>query len=198
MSIYSRWWRRLRYRKGLLAAARQRGDKATIRRRERQVASARRVLARHRPKPLRERALAVALSKVGVMERGGNNRGREVEEFIRANGGVPGEPWCGDFVAYCYLRAGAKSVTRAWASVRQLSLLLTRVRSPRPGHVVIYDFDHTGMFERWVDRKAGTFLAIEGNTGRTGAVSDSQTGGDGVRVKQRNVSQVASFRRVLR
>lgn len=197
MGVVSRWRARLRVRKELLAAARGRGDKALARKRLSQVRYAERVLTRHY-RPLRVRALQVALKEVGVVESGGNNRGTRVEQIIRANGGVPGEPWCGDFVAFCYLRAGAKSVVRAWASVRMLGQVLSRVRYPRAGHVVRYDFDHTGLFYRWVDKKGGVFEAVEGNTGTYGAVSDSVNGNDGVRIKRRFVSQVADFRRVLR
>ena len=149
--------------------------------------------------PLREKAadVLVGWAKAGVVEQGGNNRGREVEKIIRANGGVPGEPWCGDTVAAGYLKAGSKSVQRAWASVSALSRLLDRVGNPKRGHVVIYDFSHTGLFLRWIDRKAGTFKAVEGNTGTGGAVSDS-SGGDGVHVRERHMSQVVGFRRVVR
>ncbi len=148
---------------------------------------------------MRERAadVLVGWADAGVVERGGNNRGREVEAIIRANGGVPGEPWCGDTVAAGYIKAGSKSVVRAWASVSALSRLLTRVRNPKRGHVVIYDFSHTGLFLHWTNKKAGTFKAVEGNTGTGGARSDS-AGGDGVHVRERNLSQVVGFRRVVR
>lgn len=198
MSIYRRWKAKLAVRKRLLDAAKKRDDRKLVKQRQKQVAKAERVVKRHRPLPLRLRALAVAKSKVGIVEVGGNNRGRDVEEIIKANGGVPGEPWCGDFVAYCYLKAGAKSVTRAWASVSLLGKVLSRVRRPKPGHVVRYSFDHTGLFYRWVNKSAGEFEAIEGNTGNVGAVSDSAHGGDGVKIKRRNISQVTDFRRVTR
>ena len=154
-----------------------------------------------KPKLLRERAILNSLDDVGITEKGGNNRGRDVERIIKANGGVVGEPWCGDAVAAWYLEAGSKSVTRSWASVSALSRLLTRIKllnNVRRGHVVIYDFDHTGLFLRWVDKGKGIFEAVEGNTGDSGAVSDSKTGGDGVKIKQRNLSQVTHFYRVLR
>lgn len=151
--------------------------------------------------PLRERAWQEMqkLIDAHVTEQGGNNRGPEVEAIIRANGGIPREAWCGDTVAVCYLRAGAKSVVRAWAAVSALAKLLTRVRRPKRGHVVTYTFDHTGLFDRWAPEKgAGYFYAGEGNTGDSGAQSDSKTGGDGVKLKLRHVDQVAGFWRVLR
>lgn len=152
--------------------------------------------------PLRLRAFAEAAKDLGVREQG-NNRGAEVERIIHEAGGVPGESWCGDSVYVWYKRAGSKSPVRAWAYVPTLQQLLTRVRNPAQGHVVIYEWqgdgtpDHTGLFDAWIDKRAGTFWAIEGNTGPDGAVSDGN-GNDGVRRRQRSTRQVASFRRVLR
>src|SRR4051812_10872195 len=57
---------------------------------------------------LRIRAFKVAESLVGVVEQGGNNTGPQVTRIIRENGGTYPEPWCGDFVAYCYRHAGSK------------------------------------------------------------------------------------------
>jgi len=159
-----------------------------------------------RKTPLREKALAVAEGLVGVMEQGGNNVGPMVEKIIRANGGIPGEPWCGDFVAYCYRLAGSKAVTRSFAAVRLIRTVLgvRHTSSPKAGDVVTYVFDHTGLFARWLKpgdegyTRPGDFEAIEGNTGATGAVSDSSTGGDGVYRKVRNADQVSEFLRVTR
>lgn len=142
-------------------------------------------------------------SRQGVHEKGGNNRGPEVETIIRRAGGTPGEAWCGDAVAAAALIAGvsARYVTRAWAYVPTLARVLAKVRNPKAGHVVIYDFqpdgtaDHTGLFWKWVDRNAGVFLAVEGNTGTGGARSDGTS--DGVHVRTRYVSQVAGFRRII-
>lgn len=154
-----------------------------------------------RKTPLRLRAFAQAVSDLGVREHGGNNRGPDVERIIREAGGTPGEPWCGDAVFAWYKRAGSKLVSRAWAYVPTLERLLTRVRNPKQGHVVIYNWDggvpdHTGLFDEWII-KGHSFLAVEGNTGPDGAVSDGD-GNDGVRRRTRYVWQVQSFRRVLR
>jgi hypothetical protein len=150
----------------------------------------------HRRKPLRVRALEVAESLVGVMEHGGNNVGPKVTEIIRANGGAGPEPWCGDFVAYCYRQAGSKMVTRSWAAVRLLGWLtgMRVVTKPVPGAIIIYNFgtgaDHTGLFRKWY---GSTLDTIEGNTGASGAVSDSATGGDGVYEKRRSTSLVTRY-----
>lgn len=144
-----------------------------------------------------DRAADVAETLLGVVEQGGNNRGPTVSKIILANGGVIGEPWCGDFVAYCFRAAGSKVVDRNWASVNALQTGnrgdLRRTSQPKRGSVVCYSFSHTGIFLKWINRAKGQFLAIEGNTGRIGAVSDSLTGGDGVYKKQRSTSLGVSF-----
>jgi hypothetical protein len=145
---------------------------------------------------LRERAYTVASGLVGVMEKGGNNAGEMVSRIIRGNGGSGPEAWCGDFVAYCYINAGSKGVDRRWASVSQVGSDpdVHRVTSPERGDLVRFNFDHIGMFVRRVD--GGTIETIEGNTGKSGAVSDSSTGGDGVYRKRRSSSLVTDYLRV--
>lgn len=152
-------------------------------------------------RPLREVAFNVGRGLLGVVEEGGNNRGPVVSKIIVENGGVVGEPWCGDFVAYCYRHAGSKAVNRSWASVYFLGRIVgvEKTASPMLGDIVRYRFSHTGLFRRWrPDLGPGKFEALEGNTGRVGAVSDSKTGGDGVYLKVRHVSQVDDFRHVTR
>jgi hypothetical protein len=200
-AITRRWRARRAAREVLLLGARRRRDPKLIRKREAQVAEAKRVIARHRPPPMRARAWEYMdeLIHLKVSEVGGNNRGKRVEQIIRANHGTPGEPWCGDTVAACYLQAKSTSVRRSWASVRMLERILTRVRNPKRGHVVTYKFDHTGLFKEWAPEQGqGFFYAGEGNTGDSGARSDSRTGGDGVKLKLRHTDQVAGFYRVLR
>lgn len=156
------------------------------------------------PSSLRERAYFEAVDLIGVMEVGGNNQGAKVSEIIRANGGSGPEPWCGDFVAYCYRRAGSKVVDRRWAYVPYLSIVtgLRKTSSPRRGDLVRFEFtgdstpDHVGLFVR--DRGDGTIETIEGNTGRVGAVSDSRTGGDGVYRKVRSKRLVKDYVEVTR
>ncbi len=147
---------------------------------------------------LRERAYKEAARLVGVMEKGGNNRGPEVEKIIRGGGGQVGDPWCGWFLAYVYARAGSTSVVWQWGSVR-LWLPLTGIRrtsTPRRGDPVRFSFDHIGMFVR--DLGTGYIETIEGNTGATGARSDSTTGGDGVYRKSRSKTLVRDYLEVTR
>jgi hypothetical protein len=166
--------------------------------RRRNAKAARKLLELIGRQPVRDRALYVAEGLVGVMEQGGNNAGPMVEKIIHANGGSTGEPWCGDFVAYCYRLAGSKAVSRSWAAVRLLRGLLGISATPAPegGDLVTFTFDHVGMFVK--DNGNGTITTIEGNTGASGAVSDSATGGDGVYEKIREKSLVADYLRVTR
>ena len=64
------------------------------------------------------------------------------------------------------------------------------------GDLVRFTFDHVGMFVR--DRGDGTVETIEGNTGTSGAVSDSATGGDGVYRKIRSKGLVRDYVHVTR
>lgn len=143
-------------------------------------------------------AVQEAEKLLGVMEEGGNNAGRRVSEIIISNGGAVGEPWCGDFVAYCYRNAGSKAVTRSWASVYFLGTGLAglkRISTPEYGCLVRFTFDHVGIFLR--DLGNGEIETIEGNTGPVGAVSDGD-GGDGVYRKRRSKSLVNDYIKVTR
>lgn len=148
--------------------------------------------------PLRERAYRIARTLEGVSEEGGNNTGKVVDKIILSNGGYIGEPWCGDAMAYCYRNAGSKAVTRSWASVSLLGGVLgvKRTSSPKRGDLVRYTFDHVGMFVR--DLGNGEIETLEGNTGDSGAVSDSVTGHDGFKRKVRPKSLVEDYLRVTR
>jgi hypothetical protein len=147
---------------------------------------------------LQDRAYKVAESLIGVMEQGGNNRGPVVSKIITGNGGMIGEAWCGDFQAYCYRHAGSKAVNRSWASVYYLGRLSGVVKTTKPvrGDLVRFNFSHVGMYVR--DLGGGYIETIEGNTGRSGAVSDSSTGGDGVYRKRRTKNLVEDYRHITR
>lgn len=213
------WQRRLTYRTRKLEFYRHKSKRPTAERKRlvvhwsNLVSEARTNVARRQKQiaaktPLRVRAWQHAGELVGVMEQGGNNQGAKVTAIIRANGGTGPEPWCGDFVAYCYRLAGSLVVQRGWAAVRLLGFLtgMKVTADPLEGDIVAYTFDHTGLFGHWCDSagrkvpkaQATHILTREGNTGASGAVSDSSTGGDGVYEKVRSRSLVARFVHVSR
>jgi hypothetical protein len=159
-------------------------------------AAAKRRLARLRRKPpLRIRAYNEARRLIGIMEQGGNNRGPAVEKIIHEGGGLPGQAWCGWFCAAIYKRAGSKAVDWHWGAVRLMYPLpkVRQIARPERGDLVRFKFDHVGIFVR----DHGSFIeTIEGNTGASGAVSDSKTGGDGVYRKHRDKSLVRDYLRI--
>lgn len=197
------WTRRKHYRARRLKAAQKVGAKTRIAHWRRLTDQAqywidRRRSQLNRAQPLRVRAFNEARKLVGVMEEGGNNRGAAVERIIHEGGGLPGQAWCGWFCAAVYKRAGSRAVEWRWGAVRLLSSVsgVKRVSTPLPGDLVRFTFDHVGLFEK--DNGDGTITTVEGNTGATGAVSDSATGGDGVYRKRRPKSQVNDYLRVTR
>lgn len=206
------WERRLAYRHRRRDAIRKRvgrtvthEEAAHVKKWDRLIAEAEQAVAHRRKqlaaaRPLRVRALAQAEKLVGIMEVGGNNMGRQVLEIIRANGGTSPESWCGDFVAWAYRHTGSKVVQRGWAAVRFLGFLtgmrIVSYDQAQPGDIVCFTFDHTGLLRRKLG--AGQIETVEGNTGRSGAVSDSRSGGDGVYIKRRSTTLVARYVRVTR
>lgn len=149
-------------------------------------------------RPMRERAYEIASHEVGVMESGGNNQGTPFTRYQKSNGATGPEPWCGDFMAFCYRAAGSSAVTRLWASVYYLGRIagVVKTSSPQRGDLVRFTFSHVGMF---VERAgSGEIRTIEGNTGSSGAESDSATGGDGVYRKVRSTSLVDDYRHITR
>lgn len=147
---------------------------------------------------LNQRAWKIAEGLVGVMEHGGNNTGPMVDRLIRDNNGAIGEPWCGDTVAYCYRKAGSKAVERLWASAHGIEgdPDLEFTSHPDTGDLVNYTFQHIGLYGHSLG--GGQIETIEGNTGASGAVSDSTTGGDGVYRKHRPTSLVRHYMKVKR
>lgn len=126
-------------------------------------------------------ALAVAAGEVGVREVG-VNRGRRVEEYLRAAHLAPGNPWCAAFVTWCIHRAaesvGAKTsfprtgycpTIATWA--RKHKVLHA---TPQPGDLFlrwgqakgVWRFKHTGFVE---SVGGGGYRTIEGNTSPSGS-----------------------------
>jgi len=196
------WRRRHRWNERKRAKARERGNHDAAYRYGKRLGECVRMIERRKKqlqdlKPLRERAYEQAVRSIGVMEQGGNNRGREVEKLIAKGGGQAGDPWCGWFMAAVYRLAGSKTVDWRWGAVRLLYPLtgIRRVSNPERGDLVRFTFDHVGMF---VADHGNEIETIEGNTGASGAVSDSKTGGDGVYRKRRSKNLVNDYLRVTR
>ncbi len=162
------------------------------------------------PKPLRLLALREARATLGVVERGGNNRGPEVDKIIEANGGVLGEAWCGDGVAMWYRKAGSKAVQRAWAATRFLGRLAGMVsmgiRAGLPGDIVVFNFpgghpdsDHTGLLVHYANSNGGRTAPARATHVKTlDANARTPNGLQGVSYELRPISLVNRTVRVKR
>lgn len=155
---------------------------------------------------INRRAVALALQEVGTTEHPpGSNEQRYGKEWRE-----DGVPWCGLAVASWWRRAG-HNITRelallidyvpelvSLAKQKQYRLTIVHWTRVKPGDAVAFDFDggaadHVGLFLEWIDKKAGTFRAVEGNTG----IGNNSNGGQ-VMVRTRRIEDVEAFVRKLR
>lgn len=152
--------------------------------------------------PIGVKALRKAITQLGVKESpSGSNRVMYATWY-----GIIG-PWCAMFATWSYDGVGSKAfakgsrysyvpaiVSAARLGGRGLSI----TNDPKPGDLVCYDWnrdrlaDHVGLFEKWINRGAGTFSAIEGNT----SSSNNSNGGQVMR-RNRDRSLVQAFVRVV-
>ena len=117
----------------------------------------------------RSKVLETARRYLGFHEKGAN--GNPFSKFF----GRPPEPWCADFVSYCYTKAG-KKLNEPWtpALLQKLKDNGTwNLKHPKPGDVIMFDWnpgsgrsaEHTGLVEK-VFKKNGQLWVqtIEGNS----------------------------------
>lgn len=169
---------------------------------------------------LRRQLVAIAASKVGVHEVGGNNLGPEVVTFQRATTLPPGPwPWCAAFVCWCIrewlrlepvraalaIRSEGEADTwrpktalayglEGWAAGHGLAVL-PETAVARAGDLVTFDFSHVGIVAVDQPKSSGLVEPIEGNTNGAGARDSSS--GDGVWRKSRRVELVRRYIRLL-
>ncbi len=149
---------------------------------------------------LPDQVLDYAMRFVGVHEKGGNNKGPEIEQFQRAvDGYAGGEPWCAAFVQYCIKeiedRNGATS--KVFKSEHCLTIWnrtpkSQRLTTPEPGCLVIWRNGKTaqGHVGFVVGLEGKVLLTIEGNTSDGSGVSRD---GDGVYKRLRSINSVGSL-----
>lgn len=129
---------------------------------------------------------------VGVRERGGENKGPEVEMFQQAIGKAEGESWCMSFVQWVTKRVSARifrnpvmASSEGCLEVWRNTPSIYRSAVPLPGTVVIWQHGntekgHTGFVKLVTDDPA-EFITIEGNTRVDGDL-------DGVYERRRKMS----------
>lgn len=158
--------------------------------------------------------VAAARAEIGYKETPAKSNKTKFGEWYELNAVA----WCAIFVSWCYAQAGAMfgyvntvgfsskgfahcaSGFAVWARYGYIT------KDPQPGDIVLYDWqqekpnetpaealeDHTGIFIRWLNREAGTFEAIEGNT----AVGNDSNGGE-VMLRERSIKFVSAFVNIL-
>jgi hypothetical protein len=138
---------------------------------------------------LTQTALGIVRGFVGVQEVGGNNRGAQVEAWLKRVGQPPGKSWCAAF-QWCvaddsFRKNSFPNPIRPCASVVRLIASLPaacKLAGPAPGCWAAHEDEdadghltglgHIGMIDELDPANEGTY-SIEGNTNSEG----SRTGG---------------------
>jgi hypothetical protein len=138
--------------------------------------------------------MSMAKKEIGYVEEPGNKT--KFGKWF----GLDGVPWCGIFCSYIYSQAGLPikngGYTKGFAGV---GTMLANHRdkittNPQMGDLVILDWqgdhvpDHVELFDSWIDRGAGKFTTVGGNT----SPSNLSNGGM-VQACNRNVNRVEAF-----
>lgn len=161
-----------------------------------------------------ELLVAEAKRWIGVSEKGGDNKGPEVEMFQRAvDGKAQGEAWCLAFVQFCVKRVDAEAETIMggpnlpdwlWQTEHCMTLwnnmpVGSKLKEPpHPGCLIVWQYwkdgkptpqGHVGIITEIVD--LNTIKTIEGNTGPGLGVERE---GDGVYEKRRSLTGGGSMK----
>lgn len=156
-----------------------------------------------------------------IREVGGMNRGAKVQEYQRAAGLKPGDPWCAAFVAWCLMQSRQLDKPPTWASgsvattyhKARRKLAPEAITTPlhadykasiQPGWLWLRAKDSKGATECragvWVQGHCGIvvevneigFTTVEGNTNAGGSRD-----GDGVYKRLHKWATVADINRTI-
>ncbi|PRY10276.1 CHAP domain-containing protein [Pontibacter ummariensis] len=136
-------------------------------------------------------------SQIGVNERGGNNRGPEVKQYLASVNLSEGYAWCGAFANWVMKQCGMqapKGAAMAMAWFPNSKTIWKRSRkdnaTPQRGDLFALYYNslgrigHVGFIEKW-DYGDGYAITVEGNTNDAGSRE-----GDGVYRKRRLIRQL--------
>lgn len=150
---------------------------------------------------IRQKMIAVelALAKLGIRERGGNNRGPWVRKFLREVGLPQGYPWCAAFQSWALDKAAGRKLPIESASVaaiygygKEHGWVVSR---PLRGDLACYDFDGDGQYNDHIELvvkvlRLGPTLVLRVVGGNTSSgVAGSQADGDGVWLRTRVIDR---------
>lgn len=149
---------------------------------------------------LASKALARAFKDIGIKESPSGTNNNPFGVWY----GFNYVPWCNEAVSRWYCDVGSK----AFKAGDRYSFVPTMDGDARagrnhlsishpviPGDVITFDWDHngipdhTGLFVKWIDKNAGSFESVEGNTG----IGNDSNGGEVMHRKDRVISEVRTF-----
>lgn len=139
-----------------------------------------------KPKSTQVRSLScittVALGEVGVREKGGNNKGKRIGQYLKVTNLPEGYAWCAAYVCWVMEECGAEHPASAWSPTVAFYNPVYRKGDEFPNweHGLVFGLyydrlgrvGHVGIIK---DVKGNKVYTIEGNTSR-GQVRE----GDGV------------------
>lgn len=143
----------------------------------------------------REQIITLAVSQIGTKEIGTTNDNKYGLWF-----GFNKVAWCAIFISWVFGQLGKTLKGGGWdKGYASVPLLLEKFRGqitvdPVVADINIFDWDkkggpdHIGFFITWIDRRDGSFLSLEGNTGP----HDPSNGGE-VMIVVRNIKDVTAF-----
>lgn len=137
---------------------------------------------------------------IGTKEKGGENKGTEVEAFQRASGGTPvGQPWCAAFMCFCMEAVKGDSKPACYESQHVLTFwnhtdARLKHSTPQPGFFIVWNFvgttsGHMGVVSDVIDTNYAH--TVEGNTSNQSAVDRE---GDGVYPRVRSIKGSAKMK----
>jgi hypothetical protein len=138
---------------------------------------------------------AVAKALDGITEKGGSNKGKEVEWLQDTIGDVGREAWCmstvQSIIGYCEQVIGRKSELSPGEhclTVWNETSNMRRIPAPAPGCIIIWrhgtsSAGHTGIVLE-VEPSGLTMITLEGNTGPSNTIVERE--GDGCYIKRRS------------
>lgn len=142
----------------------------------------------------RGKIIQIAEQELGITEMPANSNLNKYGKWF----GLDAQPWCAIFISWCYAYAGhpmqGLGFSKGFASVPLALQKWPKTTDPKEADLVVFDWnkdkspDHVALFVRWINRNAGTFETIEGNTSPT-----NNSNGGAVMKRQRNMDFVEAF-----
>ena len=141
-------------------------------------------------------------AEIGVRETG-FNKGKRVEEYLKATNLKAGNAWCAAFITWTFKQVGIKAVVSGYSPnwfqsniVYKRDDNINRNYSAAAGDVFGLWFANKGRIAHvgFIDKKEGNYyITVEGNTNEAGSRE-----GDGVYRKRRNIKTIYAISRWIK